>query len=707
MERIEGQVSDQEELAKQVLAWIACAKRPLTITELQHALAVEIGESEFDPENLTQIGDMVSVCAGLVTTDETSGIVRLVHYTTQQYFERTQKQWFPDVESDMATVCTTYLSFHAFGSGFCQTDDEYDMRLQSNPLYGYAAQNWGHHARMASTSWDELSEFLESGPQVEAASQALMVGTKGSSFYVPHRMSGLHLAAYFGLQEILTDMLDIAGDPDLRDGLNQTPLFYAAQNGHEAVVRLLLNAGKVDVNVQSAKQGRTPLSCAAEMGHGYVVKLLLAVKGVDAIRRDDQSMTPLTWAAAGGHAAIVKLLLEIARADSDPRDDLGRTPLSWAAEEGHEAVVKLLLETGNADADSKDHDGRTPLWYAAESGQSAVARLLLEKTMHINAWDHSGWAPLTRAADEGHDEVIRILLENQACTTNYKDRHGRSPLSLAASKGHTALAVMLLKHDDIDANCKDHYSWTPLLRASEKGHRAAVQLLLQHKDINVNSRSEDGQTSLSWAAAGGHDAVVKMLLGHHSIDADPKDKHGQTPLSWAAENGHDSSVHVLLKRNGVCADSKDECGRTPLWWAARGGHTAVVRLLLAHGGVVANSQDANGQTPLSQAKTRGHKAVVEMLIEHRGRERGGEAAEPDRVAPRASEDTTLSADVDSIIDRLLEARGSVPGKQVKLEESEIRYLCTTAQDIFISQPALLEISAPIKVRVSNLLSLQL
>jgi serine/threonine-protein phosphatase PP1 catalytic subunit len=58
-------------------------------------------------------------------------------------------------------------------------------------------------------------------------------------------------------------------------------------------------------------------------------------------------------------------------------------------------------------------------------------------------------------------------------------------------------------------------------------------------------------------------------------------------------------------------------------------------------------------------------------------------------------------DLDSIIDRLLEVRGSRPGKQVQLLEAEIRYLCTKAREIFISQPILLELEAPIKVRDDN------
>jgi hypothetical protein len=118
MKRIAGQVKDQKELAKQVLSWITCAKRPLTTSGLQHALAVEEGESTLDKENLPQIEDMVSVCAGLVTVDQESGIVRLVHYTTQEYFERTQRKWFPNAEIDITTICITYLSYPIFDCGF-------------------------------------------------------------------------------------------------------------------------------------------------------------------------------------------------------------------------------------------------------------------------------------------------------------------------------------------------------------------------------------------------------------------------------------------------------------------------------------------------------------------------------------------------------------------------------------------------------------
>ena len=174
MERIQGQVADSHELAKQVLSWIACAKTPLTTLELRHALAVEIGEPELDEENLPEVEDMVSVCAGLVTVDEESNIIRLVHYTTQEYFERTWASWFPNAQTDITKTCVTYLSFDSFDIGFCQTDEEFEARLRENVLYDYATYNWGYHACAASTETEQLVlHFLKNEAKVSASSQSM------------------------------------------------------------------------------------------------------------------------------------------------------------------------------------------------------------------------------------------------------------------------------------------------------------------------------------------------------------------------------------------------------------------------------------------------------------------------------------------------------------------------------------------------------
>lgn len=52
---------------------------------------------------------------------------------------------------------------------------------------------------------------------------------------------------------------------------------------------------------------------------------------------------------------------------------------------------------------------------------------------------------------------------------------------------------------------------------------------------------------------------------------------------------------------------------------------------------------------------------------------------------------------DDIIRRLISAKNGRTTKQVQLTESEIRQLCVSSKEVFLSQPNLLELEAPIKI----------
>jgi len=53
--------------------------------------------------------------------------------------------------------------------------------------------------------------------------------------------------------------------------------------------------------------------------------------------------------------------------------------------------------------------------------------------------------------------------------------------------------------------------------------------------------------------------------------------------------------------------------------------------------------------------------------------------------------------LDEIIASLLQVRSARPGKEVQLPEKQITLLCQAARDVFINQPILLELEAPIKI----------
>ena len=101
MERVRSQSSDDRELAIKVLSWISCAIRPLTLEEVQHALAVRPGDDHLDKDGFPDEERLLSVCAGIVTIQRKSKTIILVHYTAQEYFKNKSDKHFPQAQGDI------------------------------------------------------------------------------------------------------------------------------------------------------------------------------------------------------------------------------------------------------------------------------------------------------------------------------------------------------------------------------------------------------------------------------------------------------------------------------------------------------------------------------------------------------------------------------------------------------------------------------
>ncbi|RSL38411.1 hypothetical protein CEP53_014893 [Fusarium sp. AF-6] len=438
----------------------------LTSLELRHALAVELDSEEghLDQDNLPEEDELVSACAGLVIVDKASGIIRLVHYTARDFFEKTQAQFFPKDEGGLTSICLKYLSFDGL-RGPCTSDEEYESRLTDNPFYSYAARHWGQHARRADMSnvLDSITHLLREPARIDAMTQALFSGSPGPvletpypgySQLFPREVCGLHLAAYFGLDEIVRHSL-VSQDPNLCDGIGMTALSWAAAKGHTDVIRILLEHDTVDTEIDKAdKYGYTPLHVATRNGHTTTVKLLLG-KGANPQVADRHGRTPLSWAAGEGHPMIVGALLarNLHRA-VDMADDKGRSPLLLGAQRGYHTVIMLLLAAGAA-VDKRDNFGRTPLSWAVRYPQ--VAEILLQANADMDAVDIHQRSPLSYAAARGFEMTASLLLERGA-NANAIDTEGKTPLLWARRKGNEGIASLLLQHgrrtDIVD--CQDY-----------------------------------------------------------------------------------------------------------------------------------------------------------------------------------------------------------------------------------------------------------
>jgi ankyrin repeat protein len=387
LHRIKGQLDGDYILAKKVLSWITFAKRPLTTAEICCALAVEPKGTKIDPENVPDVEDLVSVCAGLVVVDNESAVIRLVHYTTQEYFEQVRDAWNLGGHLDIATTCLIYLSFSSFESGSCSTDKEFEERLQQNKFLDYAAKHWGEHARSVEAEMANLAHrFLLHGGLLSCATQALFVPDYKYEEYSQRypTITALHCTARFGLCSITKEVLPL-GEEDAtnaihaKDNSGRTPLAYAAEYGHREVAKLLLEKN-ADVNAQ---------------GGDY---------------RDYRNA--LQAASLGGHEQVVRLLLEKNAEVNAPGGFYGNA-LQAASLEGHEQVVKLLLEK-NADVNAQGRHYGNALQAASLEGHEQVVKLLLEKNADVNAQGGLYGNALQAASLGGHEQVVKLLISNGA-----------------------------------------------------------------------------------------------------------------------------------------------------------------------------------------------------------------------------------------------------------------------------------------------------
>jgi ankyrin repeat protein len=409
LRRIRSQDEDDANLAEKVLSYISYAFRPLTITEVRHALAVEPGDVDIDEDALPDEDILVSVCAGLVTLDKQSKIIRLVHYTTQEYFERIRVKEFPDAQTSIATTCLTYISFDVFAKGYCCSDQEMDARMQKYPFLEYAARHWGDHARgdREEAIKGQALKFLRHESKVVCSHQVICLRKyrhSGYSQVSPKSITGLHLVASLGLTEMVRLLLEHEADADAEDSDGQTALHWATQNGHEAAVRMLLEH-EADPYAKD-NSGQTALHWAANEGHEAIVRLLLEYE-TDPTAENHERQTALHWAAQSAHEEVVRLLLEH-EVDPDTEDIDGCTALSWAAYRGNEAIVRLLLKY-EADPNAKSYNRQTPLHLAAQRGHEEVVRLLLEHEADPNVKSYDGQTALYQAAQNGHEAVVQLL----------------------------------------------------------------------------------------------------------------------------------------------------------------------------------------------------------------------------------------------------------------------------------------------------------
>ncbi|KAJ7784218.1 ankyrin repeat-containing domain protein [Mycena metata] len=605
MKRVRTQTEEESTLAFQVFLWLTYSKTQLTVGQLEHALAVTVDMNDMEYDMIVDVNIFVSLCGGLVVFEDESSdsSVRLVHYTTQEYFQSEGNSLFPEAHLAITTTCLRYLSFDTFGH------QSYDKKLESQkfPLAEYAATNWGHHAGeceeilcTAHSHW--ILKFLQNDKKVSCTAHYAF---DGRGAYL-----GAHVLARFGLPRLMTMLLDNNIPLDILDSKQCTLLFYASCYGHLPIVELLVERA-THLN---------PLS-------------QVHILNPNCIGLWNKEKTPLHYAAHHKSTEITQFLLQLPGINPDIRDASfgrtdGRTPLSYAAETGPIELLDLLLSQGKANPNFLSAIGRTPLSYASQAGNlDTVVLLLKHPSIQPDLREHNRLGvfatPLAHAAEEGHLEIVEALMSRDDVDVNAADEDGQTPLSYAVLGGHYQILQTLLRHPRIQTDVADNHGMTPLMHAAQAGSEPAFQCLINHRSKMVDHQ---GIELLAHAAAGGNINIVRKLLSQLQIfkrknDCNWLDLKGRTALSYAAENGHIEVVQLLLRIPNIqpdCAAQFPGCtGQTPLSYAAYRSHVAIVALLLGHTDVDPNTQDSSLRTPLSYTADN-HCPLVRGKVVDRG-----------------------------------------------------------------------------------------
>ena len=595
LERIDQSSPQVRSMARRMLQWIACALRPLSVSELVDALAIEIDSDRLDPDDrIINPSRMIANCCGsLIEIEKDKDIVRVAHASVQDFLISSLYTKEPysalmvdpqDAHCMIARSCITYLSFGsltyvAAGEDLNAALAKFEQHFKRNGFLEYVSLHWWEHIERAGFDIDlcqTLLRFLRSECHMVHWLQIFhrLRGDNGSRLSSPAVGTVYDILHAFQVFDPKRQYMEIwnfverlqrpAGNRLLRwqQFMQSTecywlPIQVAGFFDFVDTVQHELGQG-VDVDARDCS-GLTALSFAAQ-GDGVASVKLLLKNGAD---RDCQTSrygrTPLMWivkadfvsprvVASGEPYRSARVLLE-AGANVDLQDEeerrtfLHHLSTAWKETDYEVALVKLVLEYNPRSAGIRDYRGFTPLDLAVRKQSPRIAELLIK---HGAPVDFQGYwkRPIHHACTIGNLAVVSVLVAAGADVDCQQPSDGATPLHVAARFRLPDIGDLLLK-SGASADCLNHQRRLPLHIAAEEEQMELAKNLIAHGSP-LNLKDSSGDTPLDLALRNNFMAMAEILLQAGAV-------HQALPVTILA-----SSKSTELKGLRAGRDAKPE-----------------------------------------------------------------------------------------------------------------------------------------------------
>ncbi|KAL4876377.1 ankyrin repeat-containing domain protein [Aspergillus karnatakaensis] len=402
-----------------------------------------------------------------------------------------------------------------------------------------------------------------------------LVGKKGNT--------PLTAAAEIGYLEGVAWLLSRGANINAQSDYEETALSLAVREGHFDIVKLLLNQDGVEPDIPDGFQ-QTPLWWACSQGNPPILNHLLSRNeapgriNMDVNHARMDKVTPLHAAVSANHISIVQTLLTYPDTDPSKADLDGKTPLMAAIVHSYTEAMDLLLSHPKIDLDARNNAGYKAVWMAARMYPSSLLETLLDHGANPNEVGETGFCILAAAAERSYLENMKLLLKYGADPT-IANNEGATPLHWAALCGKTDAVALLLSVSSVDAAARTETGWTPLHCALEEPDSELIGFFLRREEVDVNAVEIDEWTPLITAAYDGRNAAVEMLLADSRVEVNRVDERGYSALMHAANKGYMGIVKALVGDERVDLFLRDERGKMAVDLARENRREEVVEFL--------------------------------------------------------------------------------------------------------------------------------